>query len=199
MKSRKNMKERFIGIPHWVALHPSFRDASHRARALLLDVALQYNGRNNGRLTVCAKAMKPLGWNSNDALYKAKNELLALGLLIETRRGAKPSKAAWYALSWRALDVVDGLDMNPRSYVTLGAQKIESRGPDMVANTTKGRPPHGGVEKAKTAPPHGVSGASSTPPHGAVEGTFGPTSTPPHGAYIDLPYLVQRPKGANDD
>lgn len=199
MKSRSNAKEQFVGIPHWVMRHPAFRDASHRARALLFDVALQYNGRNNGKLTVCAKAMKPLGWTSNDALYKAKNELLALGLLVETRCGAKPNKAAWYALSWRALDVVDGLDINPRSYVTLAARKYEPFLSNVVARTTKVRPPHDGVERAKIAPSHGVSGAASTPPDGAVDGTLGPLSTPPHGAYIDLPYLVQRPKGANDD
>jgi hypothetical protein len=173
MKDRKNAKERFVGIPHWVMRHPAFRAASHRARALLFDVVLQYNGSNNGKLVVCGKAMKPLCWNSNDGLYKAKNELLTLGLLTETRCGAKPSKAAWYALGWRPLDVKDGLDINPRSYVMLGARKIESG------------PPHGGAMNPKTAPCGGARGAPSTPPHGAVEGTFGPPSTPPHGAYID--------------
>lgn len=145
MKQRKNPKERFVGMPNWVMRHPAFRNASYCARALLFDVALQYNGHNNGKQVICAKAMKPLGWTSNDTLYKAKNELLALGLLIETRRGAKPSKAAWYALSWRALDVVDGLDINPRSYVTLGARKSELGAGNLVAYATKFRPPHGGV------------------------------------------------------
>lgn len=160
MKDRRN-KERFLGIPHWVMYHPAFRAASHRARALLLDVALQYNGRNNGKLVVCDKAMKPLGWKSKDGLQKARQELLGLGLLIETRRGARPSKAAWYALGWLPLGVTDGLDINPRSYVPLGAQKIASL------------TPHGGVAPAKTGPPHGVRDAPSTPPHGPVEGVFG--------------------------
>jgi hypothetical protein len=124
MKDRSNSKERFLGIPHWVMRHPAVRAASYRARALLFDVALQFNGHNNGSLVVCDKALKPLGWNSRDGLCKAKQELLALGLLVETRRGARPNKAAWFALGWRKLDIVDGFDINPRSYVTLGARKI---------------------------------------------------------------------------
>jgi hypothetical protein len=133
MKDRRNGKERFVGIPYWVMYDPAFRAASHRARALLFDVALQYNGKNNGKLVVCDKAMKPLGWKSKDGLQKARQELLGLGLLIETRRGARPSKAAWYALGWRPLEVTDGLDITPRSYVPLGARKIASL------------TPHGGV------------------------------------------------------
>jgi hypothetical protein len=156
MKKQRNSKERFVGIPHWVMHHPAFRAASHRARALLLDVALQYNGSNNGKLVVCDKAMKPLGWNSRDGLCKAKQELLALGLLVETRRGAKPNKAAWFALGWRTLDIVDGLDINPRSYVMLAARKIESG------------PPHGGLEPTSIRPPHGQRDALSRPPHGRM-------------------------------
>jgi hypothetical protein len=198
-KLRKNPKEQFVGIPHWVMRHPAFRDASHRARALLFDVALQYNGRNNGKLVVCDKVMKPLGWNSRDGLCKAKQELLTLGLLIETRRGAKPNKAAWYALSWRALDVAHGLDLNPRSYVTLIWQKSEPDGRHLVAHTTKVRPPQDGLVPSTIRPPHGLRDAPPRPPHGRMEGQSGTPSRPPHGQYIDVAIPGARRKGANHD
>lgn len=173
-KKTENSLGRFVGLPHWVMHHAAFREASHRARALLLDVALQYTGSNNGKLVVCEKAMKPLGWNSKDGLTKAKRELVELGLLVETRRGAKPNRAAWYALSWRPLDVKDGLDISVRSYVTLAARKNDPR------------PPHGGVEVAEIGPSHGVRVSPSTPQHGPMRANFDTPSTPPHGAYLDV-------------
>ena len=184
MKERKNKgSERFVGLPHWVMHHPAFREASHRARALLLDVALQYNGSNNGKMVVCDKALKPLGWNSRDGLTKAKRELVELGLLVETRQGAKPNRAAWYALSWRPLDVKDGLDINARSYVTLAARKIEVR-----------PPPHG-LETASIRPSHGQRVEPARPPHGRMRVNSDAPPRPPHGQYLD----VAIPSAANEE
>lgn len=191
MTSRRKRKDngmggRFVGLPHWVMLHPSFRAASARARALLLDVAMQYDGRNNGRLVLAAKALRPLGWRSDDGIQKAKTELLALGLLVEVRKGAKPNRAAWFALGWRPLDVKDGIDLDPRAYVSLAARKDGARPPcDGVAEIDSRPPPHG-VEAREIAPPHGVRAAPPTPPHGAIRGVFAPSLTPHGGRYLDI-------------
>ena len=40
------------------------------------------------------------------------------GLLIETRMGMRPNRAAWFALGWYALDVTDGIDLDPKTYRT---------------------------------------------------------------------------------
>lgn len=175
MKPRgKTQQPQFFALPIWVMRHPSFRAASHRARALLLDVGLQFRGHNNGSLVLCDKVMRPLGWNSRSGLFKAKQELLDLGLLVETRRGARPNKASWYALGWRTLDVTHGLDIDPSKYVTLAARKIDSR-----------PPPHG-LESTSIRPPHGLSTSASRPPHGRMPGTSGTSPRPPHGQYLDV-------------
>lgn len=142
--------ERFVGIPHWVMNDPAFRSLSHRARALLFDVMLQYNGRNNGSLVICEKAMRPLGWMSKDGLTKAKRELVDGYLLVVTRVGARPNRAAWYAMSWRALDVVEGLDIDPKKYVTLKMKNAFG-------------PPQDGVAAALIGPCAGVKGRPATP------------------------------------
>lgn len=186
-KKRDNgMGGRFVGLPHWVMLHPAFRSASVRARALLFDVAMQYNGRNNGRLVAAAKALRPLGWRSDDGIQKAKTELLALGLLVETRKGAKPNRAAWYALSWRPLDSAEGFDLNPRAYVTLAARRITDGPPQDGVEEIAPRPPPYGVEPPEIAPPCGVRSAPTTPRHGAIRGVFAPSLTPHDGGYIDV-------------
>lgn len=183
-KKRDNgMGGRFVGLPHWVMLHPAYRAASARARSLLFDVAMQYNGRNNGRLVACEKFLNPLGWKSKDGIHKGKTELLSLGLLVETRKGAKPNRAAWYALSWRPLDATAGLDLDPRHYVTLAARKIDVR------------PPPSGVDGQIIGPLYGVSVSPPTPPDGPMRGVFRPSSTPPAGAYIDVTIPIANAQG----
>ena len=89
----------FVPLPMVMLESPGYRLASHPARALLIDIAMQYTGHNNGKLTACAKYLKPKGWRSSDTIVRARRELIDCGLLIETRKGARPNKAAWFALS----------------------------------------------------------------------------------------------------
>lgn len=189
------MGGRFVGLPHWVMMHPAFRAASARARSLLFDIAMQYNGKNNGRLVAAAKALRPLGWKSDDGIQEAKTELLTLGLLVETRKGAKPNRAAWYALSWRALDSAEGFDLNPRAYVTLAARKITDSPPQDGVTEIESRPPPHGVEALEIAPPHGVSSTQPTPRHGAIRGVFAPPLTPHGGGYLDIAIPIAKAWG----
>jgi len=105
-------------LPHVVIDSPSYRELGHPARALLIDIARQYTGSNNGRLVACAKYLRPLGWRSNDTITRALVQLKGAQLLIETRLGMKPNRAAWFALGWYSLDNVSGMDI-PDGHVKL--------------------------------------------------------------------------------
>lgn len=107
---------RFVALPHPVIDSAAYRGLGHVARSLLIDIARQYNRLNNGKLTACMKYLKPLGWNSVATVTRAKAELLASGLLIETRKGGFPNKSAWYMLAWHDLDIAAGLDSDPATY-----------------------------------------------------------------------------------
>jgi hypothetical protein len=124
-KANKTKRDggRFLALPHAVIDSPSYQALGFAARALLIDIARQYTGSNNGRLVACAKAMRPRGWNSNGTVSRALKELQASGLLIQTRLGMKPNRAAWFALGWQALDETSGLDIDPRTYRT-GQYKV---------------------------------------------------------------------------
>jgi hypothetical protein len=148
--------DRYIALPHVVIDSPSYRALGHPARALLIDIARQYTGSNNGRLVACAKYLRPLGWNSNDTVSRALAELRAQALLIETRMGMRPNRAAWFALAWYSLDKADGMDIDPRTYRT-GQYKIAALTPS------------GGLERVHIAPAGGVSSVFVAPPHGAMQ------------------------------
>ena len=53
----------------------------------------------------------PRGWKSNDVITRAVRELVAAGFVHQTAQGHRPSKASWYAVTWRALDRHPGYDV----------------------------------------------------------------------------------------
>ena len=61
----------FIRFPTELLSHENFRTLSPRATKYVVDLASQYNGRNNGDLSAPLSQMKDRGWNSSDQLFKA--------------------------------------------------------------------------------------------------------------------------------
>lgn len=107
---------RFLALPHTVMDCPAFLALSAPAVRLVLDIARQYVGTNNGRLVACMSAMAKRGWTSNDTLQRARRELEAAGLLLQTRMGARPNKAAWFAVTWISLDWDNGMDIRREDF-----------------------------------------------------------------------------------
>lgn len=151
----------FIAIPWQVVDSLAYQSLSVHAKALLIEIARQYAGHNNGSL-LCSRAhMQPRGWNSVDMLTKAKRELIDAELIFETVKGARPNKASWYALTWQALDKLDGYDS--------GAGAFE-RGAYRKQQPTKNaslKPSHG-TGRAVLAPSHGTGASLARPSHGAM-------------------------------
>lgn len=114
----------FLAIPHAVIDSTAFRSLSSHARALLIDVARQYNGRNNGWLVASRSHMAPLGWNSSDMLTKCTRELLQARLLHLTVMGRRPNRAAWYAVTWQKLDPNTGYDAGTAEAFVRSAYKL---------------------------------------------------------------------------
>ena len=156
----------FTKLPLLVLRSAGYRLAGHTARSLLFDLAMQYTSHNNGKLTACAKYLVPLGWKSNDVIVRARRELIDCGLIVETRKGARPNRAGWYALTWFDLDVTEGLDIDPKLY-----ERCFRRGfmrPDIPALQNASLTPRDGAATSPIAPADGTSNANAAPPDGAV-------------------------------
>jgi hypothetical protein len=114
----------YVAFPFAVLNSVAFIGLSSHARMLLLDIAAQYRGNNNGDLCAAWKLMRPRGWKSEETLNNAKRQLLARGLIAETRKGARPNKAGLYGLTWFDMDDCKGkLDMSPALF-PLGAYRL---------------------------------------------------------------------------
>jgi hypothetical protein len=175
---------RFTALPHTVIHSVQFRGLGYAARALLFDLAAQYNQSNNGKLVCCMKYLQPLGWTSNDTINRALRELKASGLLIQTRQGMMPpmSRAAWFAIGWFGLDVTNDLDIEPKQYQRCQLTLFK---PVIKINALT---PINGVVRQTTGPNIGVAELPLAPIGGAVEVKNDPSPTPINGEFIDLPY-----------
>ncbi len=145
-RSREKHKGRkegssFLLVPHCVMRHPDFAEASCRATKLLLDIAVEYRGANNGDLNAAMSRLRKRGWNSTSQLAKAKKELLERGLIIETRQGGLGIGPTLYALTWLDLNECGGkLDI---SIVTHKRRSFSLPRPHKVLTVS-----HGGAKAA---------------------------------------------------
>lgn len=113
----------FIALPWQVVDSQAYQGLSMHAKALLIEIARQYSGHNNGAL-LCSRAyMRPRGWKSDDMLIKSKRELIDAELIFETVKGARPNRASWYALTWQTLDKLDGYDSGVMGAFERGAYR----------------------------------------------------------------------------
>ena len=103
----KQMTGSFLRLPHHVLDHEVFKTLSKRATKLVIDIASQYRGHNNGDLCAPFSLMRKRGWNSSDQLEKAKKELIEKDVILVARQGGR-NKANLYALTWFPIDECNG-------------------------------------------------------------------------------------------
>jgi len=110
-KSTRRSKERFVKIPHNILLSDSYISLSPSAKVLLTELIFQYNGRNNGDLSVEESKIKARNAGTKNTITKAVRELIASGLVLKTRDGqfCNPGrKCSLYALAWLRIDDCSG-------------------------------------------------------------------------------------------
>ena len=114
----------FLRLPKELLAHENFKTLSPRATKYVVDLASNYNGRNNGDLSATFSQMKSRGWNSSDQLFKAKRELVDRGIIKISRQGGL-NKCNLYALNWFQIDECDGkLDIAPTQTAPKDWKKI---------------------------------------------------------------------------
>ena len=164
-KGRDRLKGRadsgwFFRMPVAVLDSENYKALSFKARALLLDMGAQYRGANNGDIAAAWSIMRRRGWKSKDTLQRALAELLAAGMIEQTRWGGLHC-CSLYAFTWLAIDECGGK-------LDVAATKVASQGwrkSDYAASTEKTRSPP--RSSGRTAPAVVVASESFDTAHGA--------------------------------
>lgn len=110
MSSRKNRRKHAsqwadvdggyaLIIPYTLIRHPNFTRLSPHAVKLVIDLARQYSGYNNGYLCAAWTLMKDQGWRSRGTLGLAVTELEHYRVIERTKQGGRHLPNL-YALSW---------------------------------------------------------------------------------------------------
>jgi hypothetical protein len=107
-KPMKRAKGRFVGIPFSVLNSERGKSLTAIESKLLLDLGLQYNGNNNGRLSPTYSLMKERNWSSTGTLYKARQGLEHKGFIVTTKIGKKiKGDCTLVAFTWNGIDESD--------------------------------------------------------------------------------------------
>lgn len=114
MKGRKSVLP-FVGIYRYVLDSEEFGNLSPQAIKLLLEMARQYRGNNNGDLSAAWSVLRLRGWNSPGTLSRAKKEVVSSGFAVVTRQGGK-NRCSLYALTWWAIDDCNGKHDEPPTH-----------------------------------------------------------------------------------
>jgi hypothetical protein len=168
-KESKNKRDggAFLSVPMSVLNSQAYCLAGPYARMLLFDLFAQYRGDNNGDMCAAWKLMKPRGWRSEETLGKAKRELIELGLIVETRKGARPNKASLYAVTWCDLDDCRGkLDISPAAFPR-GRYRLRDTLPPILGKNASLNTPAVAARGA-IAPSAVVESLSTTTPADAI-------------------------------
>lgn len=104
---RNKSKVRFAGIPHHIMDCDNYQNIGAWETRLLLELARQYNGSNNGDLSAPWSQLKQRGWKSKGTLNKTIKNLLHWGLIELTRQGGK-HQCSLYGLTWQNIDECNG-------------------------------------------------------------------------------------------
>ena len=125
-KNPKKGKEPFLYLPDSLIFDPAFGSLSGNAVKLFIEMAKEYNGRNNGDLAATFNMLKNRGFKSKGTLFKSIQELEAKGFIEKTRQGGK-NKCSLYALTIRNIDECGGkLDVSPTRKGSFLWKKINS-------------------------------------------------------------------------
>ena len=155
------LKFDFVALPKAVLKSAEWCDLPPGARILAIDLAAQYTGKNNGRLTPAFEAMQQQRWVSKGTLIRAKKALLEASFIVLTRKGHAPRTAEWVGFTWWPLNFEPSMDVDPKYFPYLNFQTVQSARID----------PNRGRENATGRHLLRSRNETDTPPKTALRGT----------------------------
>jgi hypothetical protein len=130
----------FIGLPHYILKSPEFAALTPNAVKLLIELAKEYKGENNGDFSAAYSVLKTRGWRSPGTLSKALKELLEKGWIVTTRHGGR-HRCSLYAVTWWPINGCGGkLELaaeNVARHDWKKTQNVVAIRPDAVATRTE--------------------------------------------------------------
>lgn len=106
----------FIQIPHFVLESPQFGAIEPFALKLLMELARQYRGNNNGDLSATVEMLKSRyhSWRSKSTLPNRLGWLEARGWIVKTKQGGRHIGCNLYGITWWPIDACPEKHQHPQ-------------------------------------------------------------------------------------
>ena len=146
----------------------AYRSLPDSARSLYVDLRANLTGNNNGWLTCTLSVLHRWGWNSNDKLLRALQNLLDRGLLVRTKKC--PPNVRHEASRYAFTDIpicahpAHGIAGKQETHA-YREWKYEKPEISDIRQTVK----NGTASRTATAPSHGEHPPKTVPSHGEQE------------------------------
>jgi hypothetical protein len=98
---------RFIALPLHILNSTPYIVLPIHAKQLLIDLFMQFNGKNNGDFCAAWSMMIKRSWRSRQTLHRSLGALISAGFIIKTRQGGR-NRASLYGITWLGIDVCKG-------------------------------------------------------------------------------------------
>lgn len=116
-RSREKLKGRtgpqFIQLYGHMLNSPQWAELPAMSVKLLMELARQYRGFNNGDLAVTLSMLKERGWTSEPTIWKHLRILEERGWIVKTRQGGRHIGCNLYAITWEPIDDCEGKHQHP--------------------------------------------------------------------------------------
>lgn len=111
-RRRKKIKGRtsegsFVGLQHHILKSAEFGSLSAWAVKLLMEMAKEFKGTNNGNFSASFSVLRTRGWRSPGTLSKALKELEEKGWIVKTRQGGR-RQCSLFGITWWPIDDGNG-------------------------------------------------------------------------------------------
>lgn len=145
----------FVRLPHSMMQSPTFFALSGAAMKMLLFLAAQYNGRNNGDLAATKAMVEAAGVCAGSKAKELLSQLEDAGFIVQTRHGIK-KQCHLYAITWCGIDTCAGKNLEiPPGPPRNDWKKTHLQHPSGVQPKTQSQHPSG----AYLTPMRGVKAA----------------------------------------
>lgn len=151
-------------LPLSVLKHAAVAALDPAARWVLVALAGQFSGGNNGGLSLTRAVAREYGINSSDTLTRGLQALCEAGLAERTYLGSyRPPAPARYALTWHPMNRTEWTNAAPAATHAYRSTIFGDRPPVPAGPAIGPTKPGGGLETARMGPPTGpISQPSGT-------------------------------------
>lgn len=119
----------FISMPHYVLNSDEFAALTGNELRMLMELARQYKGNNNGALTAMREQLVARGWKSHQTIDVQLAKLERKGWIVKTRQGGKRIGCTLYAVTIWPVDECGGKHQWPAEYKASHRWKNKTTGP----------------------------------------------------------------------